>query len=255
MKNVLISLAALLCSTILFSLWLVATSPNPKPVSQCMVTKMNGVRLCPGSRAYTPITGISRDLVNAVLISEDASFFLHSGFDWEEIRVSLGQNLIYGKLFRGGSTITQQLVKNLFLTKEKTLARKVREAFLTLQIESILNKHQILERYLNVVEFGPRVFGVKEAAQKYFRKNPEKLNVLEAAYLAHLLPNPRLYSTTFRTGVLTDFSKERILNICKKMFLYKRISAPQMAAAEKYISYFPWHSLQVPALRPRPMSL
>jgi hypothetical protein len=144
----------------------------------------------PGTGTWTPITEISPFLVHAVLAHEDASFFTHSGFAPWAIRDALVRNLRERRYVLGASTITMQLVKNVFLRREKTLARKVQEVLLTWWIESAMTKAQILELYLNVIEYGPAVYGIRNAAAHYFGRSPSELSVAESAYLAMILPNP-----------------------------------------------------------------
>jgi membrane peptidoglycan carboxypeptidase len=130
-------------------------------------------------------------VLRAFLVSEDGRFFQHHGFDQEMIRHALAADLSLGRIDRGASTLTQQLVKNLYLSGERTAARKLEEAVLTWRMEQLVPKRRILEYYLNLVEFGPGVFGVADAAERYFGKEPEELGADEAAQLAALLPAPR----------------------------------------------------------------
>lgn len=138
---------------------------------------------------------ISSSLKKAVLISEDDAFFYHHGFDWTQIREAIKRNWRDKAFTRGGSTITQQLVKNLYLGPEKNLFRKLREWILTFQMEKTLKKERIFEIYLNVIEWGPGVYGAEAASRYYFGKGAESLAPSEAAYLAVLLPNPKKYGT------------------------------------------------------------
>jgi monofunctional biosynthetic peptidoglycan transglycosylase len=124
-------------------------------------------------------------------MSEDASFYQHHGIDWEGLAEAVTHNWERGKLRRGGSTITQQLAKNLYLSSEKSLLRKAREALIAWEIERRLPKTRILELYLNVVEWGQGVFGAEEAARHHFGKSSAELTEEEAALLAALLPSPR----------------------------------------------------------------
>lgn len=204
---------------------------------------MYKVDLCPGSSHYVPINQISNYLVSAIIVSEDASFYQHNGFDWEELKLSLASNMRTGQYKRGGSTITQQLAKNVFLSGEKSLLRKVREAIIAFRIETHFSKKEILERYLNVVEFGTNIYGIKAAAQHYFSKPPSSLNVLESAYLAYLLPNPKKYSAVYRKGNLTPFAKSRISSITKLLHRVGKIDEHQYAYAMGQIDLFPWKSV------------
>jgi monofunctional biosynthetic peptidoglycan transglycosylase len=132
---------------------------------------------------------ISIDLKKAVLVAEDLSFFNHNGFDTHEIRVA-AREAIQGKRVRGASTITQQLAKNLWLSPSRSPDRKLREIILTRQLERHLSKRRILELYLNVVEFGPGIYGAEAAAHHYFDISAANLSPEQAAGLAASLPRP-----------------------------------------------------------------
>lgn len=140
---------------------------------------------------WVPLSRISPHIQLAVVVAEDASFYSHSGFDWEGIRDAAVQNVEHGKLERGGSTITQQLAKNLYLSSDKTLLRKLKEAMITVALEYHLSKPRILEIYLNMVEWGLDVYGVEAAAHHHFGKSATDLTPGEAALLAAILPAPR----------------------------------------------------------------
>ena len=139
-----------------------------------------------------PLWGISPKLRTAVVIWEDPTFFHHQGFNYTEIWRSLVANLRAGAYVRGGSTITQQLAKNLYLSLEKSLRRKLREAVLARRLERAFSKNQILEIYLNVAEWGPGLAGAEAAANHYFGKPASALDWGEAAMLAGILQNPRV---------------------------------------------------------------
>tara|TARA_B110001454_G_scaffold218991_1_gene249028 strand:+ start:66128 stop:67018 length:891 start_codon:yes stop_codon:yes gene_type:complete len=212
--------------------------PDRKDLMSCFTTKMYEVKLCPGSKNYVPLNQISKVLQKTVILTEDSSFYTHKGFDWESIEKSAKENLDGGKYKRGGSTISQQLAKNLYLTKDKTLIRKLTEAFITLQIEKHLTKNEILEKYLNVVEFGKDIYGVKAAAMHYFKKSPAQLDVVESAFLAMLLPSPKKYSRSFYTKKLTPFVFNRIRRIVSDMYQYNRITEEQYMAAKYKLRTF-----------------
>jgi monofunctional biosynthetic peptidoglycan transglycosylase len=142
---------------------------------------------------WVPMSRISPYLKRAVVATEDASFFQHEGFDWEGIKDAAVYNLEAGEFKRGGSTITQQLAKNLYLSPERSLLRKAREALITRSLEHQLTKHRILELYLNVAEWGHGIFGAEAAARHHFGKPAAELNMDEAALLAAILPSPRRY--------------------------------------------------------------
>lgn len=142
---------------------------------------------------WVPLTSISPYLMKAVLIAEDDKFWRHHGFDKEAIQKAFEKNLESGKFKLGGSTISQQLTKNLYLTPAKNPVRKIKEAIITWRLEKTLTKRRILELYLNVVEWGDGVFGAETAARRHFGKSAAALTAEEAAKLAAALPNPRRY--------------------------------------------------------------
>ncbi len=190
--------------------WGISQIPSDKEIRGCLTTKLYKVYLCPGSNDYIRLNHISSYMQKTVVLTEDSNFWNHKGFDLQEMQNSLKSNLEKGKYARGGSTITQQLSKNLFLSKDKTLVRKFLEAIITVRIEKTLNKKEILERYLNVVQFGKDLFGIKKAAQFYFKKSPENLDLVESAFLTFLLPNPEVYSKSFFKKQLTPFAQKRL---------------------------------------------
>jgi len=140
-------------------------------------------------KVWTPIEDISPALVRATIGAEDAKFCDHDGFDWQAIDKAMRQNE-RGARVRGGSTISQQTAKNVFLVPQRNWLRKGLEAYLTVMIEALWPKRRILEIYLNVVQFGPNVFGAEAAAEYYFHKPASRLNAAEAARLAAVLPDP-----------------------------------------------------------------
>jgi len=137
-----------------------------------------------------PLRSISRNLIHAVLAAEDPSFFGHAGLDWEAIRESIELNIEKGRFARGGSTITQQLAKNVFFTTHKSLIRKVREAIVTGWMERDLSKERIIELYLNVIEWGDGIYGCEAAARRYYGTACAALSVDQAAGLAAMIPSP-----------------------------------------------------------------
>lgn len=159
---------------------------------------------------WVPLSRISPHLRHAVVVAEDASFFIHDGFDWEGIKEAAKYNIEAGELKRGGSTITQQLAKNLYLSSERSLLRKAREALITHHLEQHLPKNRILELYLNVAEWGQGIYGAEAAARHHFGKPSLELTVDEAAWLAAILPSPRRYDPLRKTTFLTQ-RHERIL--------------------------------------------
>ncbi|MDR4466998.1 MAG: monofunctional biosynthetic peptidoglycan transglycosylase [Nitrospira sp.] len=152
---------------------------------------------------WVPLSRISPHLRHAVVAAEDASFFTHEGFDWEGIRGAALSNLEAGQLKRGGSTITQQLAKNLYLSSERSLVRKAREALIARSLERHLTKKRILELYLNIAEWGKGVYGAEAASRHHFKKPSRDLTADEAAWLAAILPSPRRYDPLRKTSFLT----------------------------------------------------
>lgn len=143
-----------------------------------------------GSGDYTPLDQISPYMLAAVMTTEDGGFWKHKGFITSQFRAALRSNLEAGRVRLGASTITMQMVKNVLLSHERTLSRKMQEIFLTWYVEQSLSKQRILELYFNVIEFGPGVYGITRAASHYFAKIPADLTPPEAAYLALMLPSP-----------------------------------------------------------------
>jgi monofunctional biosynthetic peptidoglycan transglycosylase len=142
------------------------------------------------ARVWAPYAAIAPGLKRAVLVAEDISFFSHHGFDVDEIRDAVNKAVEAGTAPRGASTITQQLAKNLWLSPSRSPLRKLDEALLTWQLERTLSKRRILELYLNVVEFGPGVYGVEAASRRYFARSASDVTDDEAAELAASLPSP-----------------------------------------------------------------
>lgn len=221
-----------------FSLSIYFQIPNTKEIRGCMTTQLYKVELCPGSASYVRFNQIASSLKKAVLVSEDSAFYEHNGFDLKELKNSLETNLEKGRFARGGSTITQQLVKNLFLTKEKTLQRKFMEALITLRVERVLSKNEILERYLNVVQFGKNIYGVKAASRSYFNKSPSELTVAESAFLAMLLPNPEVYAKSFHMKKLTPFAEKRLNQIVDRLYNFHKIEVEEYDRAKSQLAYF-----------------
>lgn len=145
----------------------------------------------PRQQIWISYGAISEHLKKSVLISEDAAFFSHKGVDVNELKASLKKDWETWSFSRGGSTITMQLAKNLYLSPSKNPLRKMKEVIITWQLEQKLSKRRIFEIYLNVVEFGRNIYGAEAAARFYFDKSAATLDPLEAATLAALLPNPR----------------------------------------------------------------
>ena len=154
-----------------------------------------GLRLHAGvDRRWLPYERISPLLRRAVLIAEDDAFFSHDGFDWNEIRSAARENLEAGRIVRGGSTITQQLARNLYLGDARTLTRKLEEAFVAVRLERALTKRRIFELYLNLIEWGDGIYGAEAAAQHFFGVSASDLTPRQAVLLAAVIINPRRFS-------------------------------------------------------------
>ena len=142
-------------------------------------------------QTWVPLGRVSRHLIRAVLASEDQKFFGHDGVDWQAIQKSMDEDRKKGRFARGGSTITQQLAKNLFFTTSKSLTRKLRELVAARWMEQDLSKRRILELYLNVIEWGDGIYGAEAAARRWYGKSASDVGEEEAAGLAAMIPNPR----------------------------------------------------------------
>lgn len=179
----------------LCTLLLVAYRWVPPPVTTVQVQRALEATLSSEDvrwqRSWRPMAHISPHVPNAVVAAEDTRFFQHSGFDWEELEIARAQARQRGTAMRGASTITQQLVKNLFLTTHRSYIRKGLEFPLTFAAEALLPKDRILELYVNVVEWGPGVYGIEAAAQHHYGIGSDAVSREQAARLAAVLPAPR----------------------------------------------------------------
>lgn len=162
---------------------------------------------------WVPYARISNHLKRAVIAAEDARFMQHDGFDWEAIQTAFEKNLERGEVVAGGSTISQQLAKNLFLSGRRNLWRKGQEAYIAAVMEQLMDKRRILEIYLNVIEWGDGVYGAEAAARHYFGVSAAALTRQQAARLAAMIPNPRYYD---RRGE-TRYLKRRAATILARM--------------------------------------
>jgi len=161
----------------------------------------------PGTPAWTDLDAISPFMIAAVLTTEDGAFYKHHGFNHGAIRNSVAANLKARRFVRGASTITMQLAKNLFLSRDKTLSRKIEEVILTDYLEQAFRKDDMMELYLNVIEFGPDVYGITRAADYYFGRKPEELSLPECFFLASLMPSPIRYGKLRDKGVSEGWMK------------------------------------------------
>jgi penicillin-binding protein 1A len=186
------------------------------------------VTIGPENPAFVPLGELPKHLVRAVLASEDAGFYGHKGFDLSEVQEALSN----GGRLRGASTLTQQLAKNLFLSRDRTLSRKAREALATVALEVAVGKHRILEVYLNLAEWGDGVNGIGEAAQHWFGKDARALSPKEAALLATVIPNPVRYEMYRRRGALTPAWEARVGDLLAKLHATGVLDDEGLHAAE-----------------------
>jgi len=161
--------------------------------------------------SWTDYSRVSGHLKRAIVAAEDMKFVDHEGFDWEGIQRAMEKNQKKGKAVAGGSTITQQLAKNLFLSGERSYLRKGQEALITLMLEAVLDKRRILELYLNVAEWGNGVFGAEAAARHYYGTSAASLGPEQAARLAAMLPRPQFYDRNRGSAYLAGYA-DRILS-------------------------------------------
>ncbi len=190
----------------------------------------------PKNPSFVALEELPRYVGRAITTSEDAGFWYHPGFDFDELRESI-IDAAEGSRVRGASTLTQQLAKNLFLSRERTYARKVREALFTLALEAVLPKSRLLEIYLNIIEWGPNVYGIGEAARHYFGVPAHNLSVQQAVFLATIIPNPLKYHALFERGALNGSWERRNRDLLSKMRMAGFISVAEATEAE----YAPLH--------------
>jgi monofunctional biosynthetic peptidoglycan transglycosylase len=231
------ALLLLAAAALLISAWvavILLTLPPVAPLADPRMSMVIAVKdwqkrdhkfvLGPRNPRWSPYGAIPPALKKAVVAAEDAHFYAHEGVDYDAMKEAIRTDLEKGRFARGGSTITQQLAKNLFLSREKTFTRKGKEILLAWRMEDALTKRRILELYLNVVELGPMVYGVGHASQYYFGKPPYALTVRECAFLASMLPGPRVYNP-YRKMDRVMRRSDRIL---------RRMAAARMISPEQY---------------------
>ena len=165
-----------------------------------------------GTPDWTPLGDVSEHLPAAIVAAEDSAFYRHKGYDPTAIQAAISANQEAGRVVRGGSTLTQQLAKNLFLSGERTLERKLRELLLAVELDRALGKDRVMELYVNVVEWGPEIWGVQQASDAYFARRPATLPPNEAAFLAAILPSPRtFYTDWYLRGRAGSFKMDWVL--------------------------------------------
>jgi monofunctional glycosyltransferase len=216
-------------------LWLtlpdVAFLADPKAAVELTVRDWKGgehpFTVGPKNPEWTPLSAVPRHLVDALLAAEDINFYSHRGVDWQGVREAARRDWEKKRLTHGGSTLTQQLAKNLFLSRERTVTRKLREFLLARRLEKELGKQRILELYLNAVEFGPLVYGVGSAARHYFGIAPPALSLRQSALLVSMLPGPRVYDP-YRKPERVKRATDRVLELMRDT---RKITEEELQAA------------------------
>ena len=189
----------------------------------------------PGTRSFTPLEEIPVHVQQAALATEDMNFFKHKGFAPGLIKRAILLNMDKGWYVYGGSTITQQLVKNLFLSREKTLARKLEEAIIVWELERRIPKERTLELYLNCIEFGYHIYGIRDAAKIYFNKTPMELTINEAAFIMATKPSPKSAFKVYERRSLGKWWVERIEGIVKRLW-----AEMDVISERDYVDSWPW---------------
>jgi len=169
----------------------------------------------PKNRYWTPSSSIPAEMKWAVILAEDANFYKHEGVDVKAIKQAIKHDLEKKSLKRGASTITQQTAKNIYLSREKTITRKLKEIYLALRMEQELTEGRIVELYLNVAEFGPMVYGVGHASRYYFGKPAAEMTPRECAFLAAMLPGPRVAYNPYRNMAKVLRRSDMVLKLLK----------------------------------------
>jgi monofunctional glycosyltransferase len=231
---ILVITVSLYGGTVYFS---IQSLPDPK---SCFITQWHKVESCPSSKDYIKYKQAPTVLIRSLILAEDASFFSHQGMDWYEIKQSMKRNWQERRWARGGSTISQQLAKNLYLDKSKSLTRKIKEFFIASRLENKLSKHEIIELYLSVIEFGDSLFGLTKASKYYFNKHYSELNLLESVFLVSIIPNPKKLGSSFAEQKLSESNLWRMKTILRRLYNTKQISDKEMAYSQTLLETHSW---------------
>jgi monofunctional biosynthetic peptidoglycan transglycosylase len=189
---------------------------------------------------WIPYDHISPTLRRAVLIAEDDAFFSHDGLDWNEIKAAARTNWQRGRIVRGGSTITQQLAKNLYLGEERNIIRKLREMVIARRLEEALSKRRIFELYLNLIEWGDGIYGAEAASRRYFGISAHDLSPRQAALLAAVIINPRRFSPVHPTHRIERRMKKILGRMWRRGFLSESEYRVALGEAPKPFNPFDW---------------
>ncbi|MDB4985765.1 MAG: Monofunctional biosynthetic peptidoglycan transglycosylase, partial [Myxococcaceae bacterium] len=204
----------------------------------------------PGTPAWTPMEQISPFMVQAVVAHEDGRFFTHHGFAETEIGAALARNLKARAFKFGASTITMQLVKNVFLHRDKLLSRKFQEALIVWWLEQQVDKKWLLELYLNVIEYGTSVYGIRNASLHYFGVLPLSLTPGQAAFLATILPSPKSYDEQYDKGTITESTKRKVVSFLQHMRARNRIDEEALAFGLAELENFHFYNPSQPPPSP-----
>jgi hypothetical protein len=189
------------------------------------------ILVSPNSPDFVPLADVPPLFLKTLLLAEDTDFYGHHGVDLRELPLALAANFVRDASVRGASTIPQQLAKNLFLTRRKTVSRKVEEAALALLLDSTLGKSRMLEIYLNVIEWGPGIYGLAPAARHYFGREPSQLTPRQMAFLVVLIPGPVKYQRSFATGTPTPSFEGMMVTLLGKLQAVGALSEQEYQAA------------------------
>ncbi|MCG6921788.1 MAG: transglycosylase domain-containing protein [Acidobacteria bacterium] len=189
------------------------------------------IEVSPDSPDFVALSEVPPLFLRALLTAEDAGFYSHPGIDLRELPSAIAKNLSRGGFVRGASTISQQVVKNLFLSKEKTIGRKLEEVSLALLLDATLGKSRLLEIYLNIVEWGPGLYGLRPAARHYFGVEPQALTPKQMVFLVSLLPGPVKYQHSFEDGVPTPYFDGLMATLLAKLAAASALSEAEYVAA------------------------
>jgi monofunctional biosynthetic peptidoglycan transglycosylase len=229
-----------------------ASLPGRLPPAACLLSRAIPAdgRACGGSQAqgtrgghdqrWVAYNHISPTLRRAVLIAEDDAFFSHDGLDWNEIKAAARTNWKRGRIVRGGSTITQQLAKNLYLGEERSIIRKLREMVIARRLEEALSKRRIFELYLNLIEWGDGIYGVEAAARRYFGVSAGELSPRQSALLAAVIINPRRYSPVHPTGRIEKRMRKILGRMWRRGFLTESDYRVAIGEAPPPFNPFQW---------------
>ncbi len=195
----------------------------------------------PGSASWVNLEEVAEHMPHAIVTTEDGAFYKHKGISVFAIKRAAIKNVKKGYFAFGASTITMQLVKNLFLSRDRTISRKLQEMIITWWVENSMDKDQIIELYLNVVEFGPAIYGIRNASLHYFNKEPSELSLLECAYLAKMLPNPVGRYRYYKSGGLDEKWRGVLERVVTKMFTRNYITEEEWKEAmeDDFAFYYP----------------